>query len=675
MRFWTVLGAVLLTACQSSAERPPALEDLLREERELLAERSKPLSALEAFGADPCQVDYLPGLDRYLVLLRNASQVLLCSPRLEILDRQPAPRSPTAWDRKGERLLFVGGEQSSSLSIFSIAADRLHRERSIPLRESASIRDLAYVDQPSPALFLLDDFDGRLVRLELESGRERLYPLGFGPLQVLHRDGHLIINLLLEHSILVLPLQDGIPDFSRASRISQQGPFWSLDALVQGDRLILAAGGIENRPLDRSGGEFGNVDSFLYLFELHRREGVFRWDGDSAGKSSRINLSELGVVTPKALSLLAAPDGTLDLWVTGYGAEKLAHFQLIGLEPRLERLADSPPGINSLRVRKEASGTLLALANPLLDRVELASPQPDGDLKRQALLDLSRDRRTTPETRLGEILFFTTLLAPSNTSRGELSRLSCEACHFEGGIDGRVHYTGRADIHAVTKPLRGLSANLPLFSRAGDQTLSSMVMAEFRAVNQQRRDVFELRRAHHPWLDEVEKLPERLSPAELRRAFLSFFIDFQHRPNPWRLRNRSLDARAQQGLDVFRQHCEDCHQAVPSTRDDSKAVPFEDWPDWLTGDRDLVWGAPFYSKTGIRPYVDPAGARVPSLRRVWLKHPYFTNGSSTSIRDVLERFRYRGSTVWHHLDRKDEPGAQALTTEEIEALEALLRFF
>jgi len=97
------------------------------------------------------------------------------------------------------------------------------------------------------------------------------------------------------------------------------------------------------------------------------------------------------------------------------------------------------------------------------------------------------------------------------------------------------------------------------------------------------------------------------------------------------------------------------------------------------GEKDLVWGAPFYTKTGIKPYVHRAGARVPSLRRVKQKYPYFTNGSSRTLRDLLSRFRYQDTKAWHHYEpRSGETKPQdvkALMAEEIESLEELLRFF
>ena len=53
-----------------------------------------------------------------------------------------------------------------------------------------------------------------------------------------------------------------------------------------------------------------------------------------------------------------------------------------------------------------------------------------------------------------------------------------------------------------------------------------------------------------------------------------------------------------------------------------------------------MWGSDAYEKTGIEPYVHERGARVPSLRRLYKKRPYFTNGRADTLRSVLELARF-----------------------------------
>jgi hypothetical protein len=38
----------------------------------------------------------------------------------------------------------------------------------------------------------------------------------------------------------------------------------------------------------------------------------------------------------------------------------------------------------------------------------------------------------------------------------------------------------------------------------------------------------------------------------------------------------------------------------------------------------------------VMPYLHASGTRVPALRRLYKKWPYFTNGSAKSLADVLD---------------------------------------
>ena len=176
-------------------------------------------------------------------------------------------------------------------------------------------------------------------------------------------------------------------------------------------------------------------------------------------REASINLSELGVITPKALVL--REDADLAVAVTGYGSDKL-------LELRFDADRTIPPGVTTFdlvpgttSVAALSSGALV-FADPLLDAWVLANP---GSPPRVTFVPSAAERDS--ELRLGEALFFTTLMAPFNRSDGPLSRFTCETCHFEGYVDGRTHHTGRGDVHAVTKPLaRAVQQPPPLLTRA-----------------------------------------------------------------------------------------------------------------------------------------------------------------------------------------------------------------
>lgn len=663
---------VLAVACCSTqlAGSAPARRLLRRELR--LAEEAW----AEHTGSDPYRVLPLPGGSSFLVLLRGESRVVVAGGAASAISRE-TPRSPASWDLVDGRFLLVGGELSNRIRCFDVVPGDLRPRWDLEIPGIASVRDLVYVEE-SRRLFVLDAFRGLLVGVVLPegwreargpaitpSGPPEELPIGPEPVCVRHIGGYLIVDVLLQHALVLIPMKHGRPELSRALRIEHDGPIWSFDAVQRDEWLWIAACGVENRQLDRTSGEFGFVDSFLFLYRVPRDPSASSdWKPEAIGT---MNLSEVRVVTPKAVRL--AVDGNeLRLRVTGYGGDRMVDLRVANGMIESRNVRAVPPGITDF---VESDGTLLA-ADPLLDRVYRIRPNHEP-----AEIAWSGPPAGSARRRLGEVLFYTTLLTPGNKTEGELSRFTCETCHFEGGIDGRTHFTGREHVFATTKPLRGLANNVPLFSRAGDATLASMVEAEFRVANQQRLDRFELSRADHPWLAEVPGLSDPVGPEEQRFALLEFLAGQQHLPNPWRAQGLKLPPAAVLALPVFRRHCADCHQPLTSTREDGRVIPFAEWRAWLESDgNDLVWGAPFLLKTGIEPYVDRAGARVPSLRRVAAKAPYFTNGSSPTLRDALLRFRFCGATAWHDATRvEDSEAVEALTNEEIEGLLALLQFF
>jgi cytochrome c peroxidase len=129
---------------------------------------------------------------------------------------------------------------------------------------------------------------------------------------------------------------------------------------------------------------------------------------------------------------------------------------------------------------------------------------------------------------------------------------------------------------------------------------------------------------------------------------MRFLTDLSHRPNPAVVGRAAFDATEREGARVFRDRCEACHAARLSADEPASRLPFEQWEPMLLDERaPIVWGSIGYRKTGVTPYVHPDGARTPSLRRLYKKHPYFTNGSAKSIDDVLAGVRSTGETTWH----------------------------
>jgi cytochrome c peroxidase len=77
-------------------------------------------------------------------------------------------------------------------------------------------------------------------------------------------------------------------------------------------------------------------------------------------------------------------------------------------------------------------------------------------------------------------------------------------------------------------------------------------------------------------------------------------------------------------------------------------VPFDRWESLVLAPAGaIVWTDAARAKTGVEPYVHAAGTRVPTLRRLYKKWPYFTNGSATTLADVLVRFASTPQRSYH----------------------------
>src|SRR5262249_39495087 len=511
-------------------------------------------------------------------------------------------------------------------------AGRLAPDGELRLDGVRTIRAIAH--GPEGVLYVVEDHDHRLLTVSLDDPAGRVIdaaPIGLGPRAVLRTAHHLIVNCILSHEIVVLPVDArGMPRHDNAVRIRHAGPFWSVDAQEVAGGLLLAMGGVEDHPLDRRQGSFGYIDSFAYVYRV----------GDTPPTAQRlaaVNVSALGVVTPKVVELRTEGED-VRVWLAGYGDANVADLRWAA--PHVMRRGTWPPP--EFTTRAMVPGSVMAapfgngrrlLADPLLDAWVI----DDGTHTRVLpVADPGRLPRSL-ESRVGEALFFTTLMAPWNRTKGSLSRFTCETCHFEGHFDGRVHHTGRGDVRVSTKPLLGLMNNRPYFSRALDADMATMVHNECRVAGQRSR--------HRPWFArgpaDVHWLAHRgvseaLSPERLRQSLMTFLIEFTHRPNPSALGRHGWSPEERHGAEVFRDHCEGCHEARLFTDRADTRLGFADWERLIFSRQDpIVWARPTYERTGVVPYVYDAGTRVPSLRRVGEKRPYFTNGHAADLDEVL----------------------------------------
>jgi hypothetical protein len=660
-------------------------------------------------GPDPYLLRALPGDLGFVGLLRGSAEIVLLDADLRIVDRAPAPRAPTGMVVSAGGEVYVCGELSAEIVRYQVAARSVRRAGAIALAPGHGARDLAA--GPRGLLYAVDQRAGGLLTIQTTdvapgagpskgdiepvAWRHEI-PIGHGPIRVARVGSLLIVDLLLDHALVVLRADEQGRPCGELARIQHDGPIWSFDAaLVPGrDQVLIATVGVEDHPLDRTIGSFGYIDSFLTIYSLSfgppsRLPAV----PARATRLSLTNLSAIGVVTPKVVDLQLTSSSSppspfspgVRAIVTGYGSDTMAtlDWPRLDAEPTVVT-RPLPPGTTSMLHRTDGA---LIFADPLLDAWLISTTSqtitiPSGSAP-SASAPSPPFRRASP---LGEALFYTTLIAPWNRADGPASRFTCETCHFEGGVDGRTHHTGRGDVKATTKPLRGLINNHPYFSRALDPDLATMVNNEFRVAgaNSGRDPWFDLRVADFPWLRTLEVADQDLSAAALRRALMSFLAQMPHFPNPQALSAIGYDPGQRAGALVFRDRCESCHQARLATDDPGSRVPFPQWERSIFSEADpILWASPDYRQTGVVPYVHERGARVPSLRRLSAKFPYFTNGTARSLEQVIARARFApdGSSDHfshdhdhdHDHDDLNRNGGDALDPASAAALAAFLQ--
>lgn len=641
------------TSAPSSLPAPSSKERLraLRARENALRARYSPSAAsawIDVSGADPYRVAALFRRSAYVGIMRGSKALVVLDSELQQHDRIDLAESPTALCVSSSNQALVASRLSPQIQ--QIALDPGARPAGSFRVDASGVADLACGDDD--LLYVLTTEPAALLTLDRHGKPRDRRPAMAGGLRLLRRGRYLLESSLFECALRIWELDErGVPA-RELGRIHHDGPIWAFDALERGGELVIALSGVEDKPLVRAHGEFENIDSFVWLYRYAER---------GVEPVAELNVGEQGLVVPKAVAV-TDHEGQLTLTALAAGSGRL-------LRARYGRDASAPPVIEAEAVPPGASDAVFEPSGSVV----YASPLLDAWIRRDAKALIVRrvdpERRPEPLVRLGEALFFTNLMAPENVSSGTHSRFSCETCHFEGGVDGRTHYTGRADISVVTKPLFGLANNRPHFSRALDRDLSSVSHNEFRVAGagSATDPWFSLQAARFPWLAELGIAQGELSALDLREGLLHFLYAFSHEPNPrvlGRTRFSELEAR---GARVFAARCEGCHAARLFSDDASSRLEFGAWESAIfRRNAALVWARADYEKTGIVPYVHERGTRITSLRRLSLKPRYFSNGSAASLEDVLARFRF--GAVSSHDDANASGDGAALDADERRAL-------
>ena len=591
--------------------------------------------------------------------LARPGSIALFDESLREVDRVAALSGATAVASDAHGTVWVGAREFSDVIALRAVGGHLERANALDHRGFASmgIRELA---ESGGCLYGIDEHASELVWSSPDGGGR--LPLASRPTGLAASSHFVVVTSAVGHRITAFPVAACAPSDQGRFTVENDGPFFGADILERADgSLVIASGGLEDHPLDRRGGSFGYIDSYVYVDSVER--GRVR-------RLAAVDVGELGVITPKALAL-REEGGALRVDVTGYGSAAFASLLVAAdgaVSSRIE--PGGVPGSSDLAIDSRGA---LVVVSPLLDAVVRLGPRANPSYVRETG-SAAADPRLPPRDllRLGEALFYTNAMGPFQQSQGELSRFTCESCHFEGGVDGRTHHTGRGDVVATTKPLFGLGNNRPHFTRALDADLTAMVFAEFRvaAANTGHSEWFTLKESGLDWVSELGP-PGDPDAAELRRALVLYLATLPHPPNPRAVGRTELSALERRGASLFLSACEGCHEARLDTSDPASRVPFDEWEALvLASSAPIVWARDGYEKTGVEPYVHPEGARPSSLRRIGDKVPYFTNGSAKSLADVVMGARVTDDDDFLHAD----PGGAAHPLFDASEARALVAF-
>jgi len=208
--------------------------------------------ASRSHGADPYALALLDAAHSVGVL-RGASALVLLDARLQETQRIDVPGGAVALTVSESGEVWVGGEASSTLLGFRFDGQRLTRSRQLSLPKILGIRALS--SGPGDYLYALSVRDGKLLTLDTKRPNpiREARPVGHGPLALRRVGSLLLVDLLLDHALVIYPLSAAGGVLAERARVQHDGPIWGFDAALSSDgQLLLALAGVEDHALDRS---------------------------------------------------------------------------------------------------------------------------------------------------------------------------------------------------------------------------------------------------------------------------------------------------------------------------------------------------------------------------------------------------------------------------------------
>jgi mono/diheme cytochrome c family protein len=514
-----------------------------------------------------------------------------------------------------------------------VVSCRFGRELGLVERGAAGLRSRALVALPGSGrrgLALADDGHtlyvasppaGGVERVDLRAARGVVQTVatGLAPRRVLVASDPraparrlLLVDSYLSHTVTVFALAPDGAIGERLQTIETEAPVQDLAVVPDRGLLLLTH---EDRPLDRAEGPVHWLDSVV--LRLPRGEATPFLD-PGRGRREAVNLTErdglaqldaIAIADDGRVAIVGSASDAVLIAPAGAGLPERGHVAAVGAHPSAARFL--PDG-------------RLAIADRLSDTVSFVD-----QAGRAETVALGGPVRTRPWA-LGELLFYSRALVPKNRADGPLSVYACSACHDEGHIDGRRHPARRNRFRSMTKTCRGLEHTAPYLSLGELDSLDEFadnIIATHSQVDEPY-DVTLRRRRGEGWQQ------VRLGPAEVRRAIADYLGRIPLERSPF-ADGAALSAEARAGLGVFLQECADCHRPADDAIVGRRPGSLQAIEQAIVAGR-LVFTSKGRHDVGT-PVLGEGGNNPPSLRGVWAAAPYFSDGTASTLEEVLLR--------------------------------------
>jgi mono/diheme cytochrome c family protein len=511
------------------------------------------------------------------------------------------------WERIGERQgpvktrRCVKAVETVCLGYFDGIARIPIGKLRIPTLPKVGSEDMAY-DREGGVIFVLNSLQNEIYSLQTENAMPRVMKAPPGAYRILVAGPYLVAASWTNPRLAIVSPSGGI-----VVQLDLQAPV--RDFLYDAKRALLWTIGPENQPITRRNGIIENLRTAIYAYSVPslKLKKTILWEKKELVDGNSLALSDK--------ELFAAAGGSAHLWRYGIESGKSDLIQT-GAVPRGIRYQDGKVFIagflaDELEIFDTATGKLTSLA--------LAEPKPSA----------------TP-ARTGEFLFYQTgMWSPTDDNA-----YTCNSCHWDGLSDHRMHPGFHESRYELTRPVAGIAAVSTIFTPMQSASLAEAVEGLFRGLDMrywktenrgQRSEDGTPYYLQPIWIKVSPEKTIKLGPREARLSLIETLMQWPAMAPAERLPGQEFSASAQAGYEIFREDCARCHEPVIEMRGRRRGTME------ALRTRPLVFGAPFYVKSGVEPYYTPNGNRISPLMNLARGGPFFSNGSAPDLDAVILR--------------------------------------